>query len=1556
MKDTKMKNLKLGMLSALLAMVTACADSKNIDEQDVQTVAKDGIAADKMLKTDLTGCELSVMNKGRCINPKTYLIVRTIEESNGNFPFWSVPGFSQNYGAARIELTKDRLRFMPVNEFVFHSMEYGLRSPQIVDMDEPLVEFPISKHFDVDFKRNDFGETTNKKAELEEGDFEDRQWIRVDWTKPITRGFALPNQILPSMYVAALGVSSQAQQTELVNMKEDGSFSFQSQELITSPMVGGNSYTITTRTNMVLLKDSDFSPREYSDKEQSIAGYFRSVRYNPSSERSPTFSDLKKYATVYNVCSPGSGKSCSTNQIEMALSEDMPEPYFSLSLQAIEAWNNVFKNALDREDDVVVVAKNPSGEVKQVKIGDSSVNQIALVQEDFTNGGLLGVAQFVVHPLTGEALTTRSTVFTDGIDGTAGAVDYILDVLATEPGMIYEFLTNGSSIKNLIPKTASSADGKDYNSKHRELAHEMLEHAAELGSKSSLFADIEVMKNQADIKAVNDRIKRFPTNVQKVAGLKGINSSRKNSHQAIAVDSAFKVNRTGLYIDKWNEAFNEANVEGSLKRTLSTLENESAGDSAYTEVGQNMNGFESYLTEEQIAAVQGENFQSKYLTLGSKVGKEISDFTSLGNGSTLVHMAEKRQVLEAQHGLHGMEMVSESVVRFVQKKVYEILVESMGLDPKDPATIIIIKELSPEKLREVLVKDFGNGSPIRQEIKEEVKGRVFYTTLLHEMGHSFGLRHNFIASTDVQNFHPKYFETLQKVVSGEPNVSIFDADEYAFTSVMDYNAGFHSDLMELGSYDKAAIQFAYNPEKPVEKMPKFCTDDHVADNLLCNRHDKGINLSQITQHRVDSFNQRYFSRYFRRDKFFFGNPAYGMAMNFMMPVRTVMDEYIYQVIFAPKADPGFRGLGCRDMPTLISVATGEFKVNVCKLAEVEEYLKDNKIAKGPLDMDALEDILADPNPLRGYYPMGKADMVNAQKIAKEFFLSVLGSPEPGAYIAEPKLDQDGKATEEAKLTKIPNVEPKSEYAGNEEQWTNAVRAGLAEIAQERRLNANSFVTSMMRFVTNLDYGSGKPLKNIVENDEGRQVTKIVGNLYDKYYAMLILGSRYVGVPKYVSASLNGNAYLWPQTQGFAKDIAKKMIQQEPLMAEQVVELPMLQARIKAQVPASMDKNTQYLASVISMINYINESDRSFARSVSVSNWHTECDKAKKAGYDFAKVEEQGRIYCAAETDREEAGSHIVIPMIRSVKEKKAELEKQLALVEKMDEILSQATTSIVDFYGPSLEQSPLRMGLKTSAEAMEVPKFSETIKLLTAEDAQLDNFFLKLRAFPEYELFKQLEQQDQLVAKYISPVGELFSQIVRDSLEGGSQELNAAIQKLKADQAKKAAQGGTGLDTDKPKTPVERLAQTFVRMEEIYALTTAKRVSTIGGDMFLPVSNSIFSGSDELMASERIAAVQSMDSQFVNEDQSSSANVIFSSGETEVKVTENLYPNGKPSMEQLIAFNIAFEAYMGRVQSILGSLVEVKAAPIYADRANSAIDAEMHPLVEVNRLYKRYGL
>lgn len=150
---------------------------------------------------------------------------------------------------------------------------------------------------------------------------------------------------------------------------------------------------------------------------------------------------------------------------------------------------------------------------------------------------------------------------------------------------------------------------------------------------------------------------------------------------------------------------------------------------------------------------------------------------------------------------------------------------------------------------------------------------VWMPTLIHELGHNLGLRHNFAGSEDGANFYTH--DELEHMGVKRP---------FKYSSVMDYAYRTTNELRVMGKYDVAALRFAYAgqveladgnlvsldeyrtlPDEAL-KAYQFCTDEHVAVNPGCKRFDEGTNLLEIAQHLIGAYHERYHRANFRNNR------------------------------------------------------------------------------------------------------------------------------------------------------------------------------------------------------------------------------------------------------------------------------------------------------------------------------------------------------------------------------------------------------------------------------------------------------------------------------------------------------------------------------------------------------------------------------------------------------------------------------------------------------------------------------------------------------------------
>lgn len=165
----------------------------------------------------------------------------------------------------------------------------------------------------------------------------------------------------------------------------------------------------------------------------------------------------------------------------------------------------------------------------------------------------------------------------------------------------------------------------------------------------------------------------------------------------------------------------------------------------------------------------------------------------------------------------------------------------------------------------------------KQQVIDLVMPEIWVPTLVHELGHNLGFRHNFGGSEDKDNFYTKDELANMGVKHVVP-----------YSSVMDYGNSELNLLPTLGKYDIAALRFAYNRQiedkdgkllqikttvkdliasvggnANVLKDYQYCSDEHVEVNPNCKRFDKGTNSLEIVQYLIKSYEEMYERRNFR---------------------------------------------------------------------------------------------------------------------------------------------------------------------------------------------------------------------------------------------------------------------------------------------------------------------------------------------------------------------------------------------------------------------------------------------------------------------------------------------------------------------------------------------------------------------------------------------------------------------------------------------------------------------------------------------------------------------
>ncbi|MEI8346576.1 MAG: zinc-dependent metalloprotease [Pseudomonadota bacterium] len=188
---------------------------------------------------------------------------------------------------------------------------------------------------------------------------------------------------------------------------------------------------------------------------------------------------------------------------------------------------------------------------------------------------------------------------------------------------------------------------------------------------------------------------------------------------------------------------------------------------------------------------------------------------------------------------------------------------------------------------------------------------TYVPTLVHELGHNLGLRHNFKGSYDFKN----YFNEAEAQEMGMHTTPVY-------SSIMDYSYSVLNELPVLGKYDIAALRFAYANEVKLKNGSYaflkdnlsedslysylYCTDENAGLSATCNRFDEGSSIREIAEQTVKQYNTGYKYRNFRNGRAEYstsgmtGYVAY--VENLFFRARSIYEDYeFYQSIFGQEA-------------------------------------------------------------------------------------------------------------------------------------------------------------------------------------------------------------------------------------------------------------------------------------------------------------------------------------------------------------------------------------------------------------------------------------------------------------------------------------------------------------------------------------------------------------------------------------------------------------------------------------------------------------------------------
>lgn len=168
-------------------------------------------------------------------------------------------------------------------------------------------------------------------------------------------------------------------------------------------------------------------------------------------------------------------------------------------------------------------------------------------------------------------------------------------------------------------------------------------------------------------------------------------------------------------------------------------------------------------------------------------------------------------------------------------------------------------------LSSVLTQKFGDWNAVAADpdaraahftkMRKYLEQRAQYAVIIHEMGHSVGLRHNFVSSSNAWGYRPQYWQLRTKngtvkakcddlaedgaTCNGPryfdpPTAEETDQLQHMFmqSSVMDYAGENTQDLIGLGAYDFAAARMFYGDVMSVHAEPDYLVNTDRGRGIL----------------------------------------------------------------------------------------------------------------------------------------------------------------------------------------------------------------------------------------------------------------------------------------------------------------------------------------------------------------------------------------------------------------------------------------------------------------------------------------------------------------------------------------------------------------------------------------------------------------------------------------------------------------------------------------------------------------------------------------------------
>lgn len=560
-----------------------------------------------------------------------------------------------------------------------------------------VLEIPI-EHIDFECSKNSFGECTNKEQKNSEIDWSQKTNFKLDLADAKASQF----EILPILMekTFSMGFCYQEQSARVVSQDiAADAINFQVERNYKNMCANGNTTAATNvravfhyslvKTSSVLSKG--FVPHLYPKKDENTFGFFYTERYPRDIDLNETESGRLALKNHWNP---------ERTVIDYHLSDEFNKPenrrLKELSYLGVERVNKGLKEAGAKFE---IKLHDPSGKTP----GDIRNSMIVLVENPYA-AGPLGYGPQTEDPVTGEIISARTIMYT-------GVFETIIKVY-------YEDM-----IRANMNRSQSDGNARRSSRATREMVSALHQKMAADKAQGKVLAD----------KSTLSRLGQDAVNHRQVLNMNQVRPAVGNGAQGGLI-SQTRVN----------------NVEKTIR---------------------------------DYAKNQDKNLQ--YLTLLNRMEK----------GEIDLKMAQSE-------GFSVSEAVADASVQ-ERKMTYLRDVKNCAFMPNMDRAV---GEVNFNKLKNKFKEQFNLSELKAWENMTRSEKRMvidffmeemWVPTLIHELGHNLGLRHNFNASEDKENFPSK-----------EELAAVQDDREPRASSVMEYIVD-NIALKHMGRYDVAALKYTY---------------------------------------------------------------------------------------------------------------------------------------------------------------------------------------------------------------------------------------------------------------------------------------------------------------------------------------------------------------------------------------------------------------------------------------------------------------------------------------------------------------------------------------------------------------------------------------------------------------------------------------------------------------------------------------------------------------------------------------------------------------------------